>query len=226
MDILPTPTPTPSAAATTAAANPQQSDAVLSSDFETFLQMLTAQAKYQDPLEPIDSSQYAAQLAQFSMVEQQVLSNDLLTSLGGQMGSGSMAQLAGWIGMEARSTAAVGFNGAPITILSEPARVADQAMLIVRDGTGAELQRQPIPTDTQPLQWAGVTSDGAPFPPGQYSFAVESFANGESLGVKSAATYARVTETRQENGETLIVLEGGSAVPATTITALRAPQTG
>ena len=59
----------------------QQAAAVLSSDFETFLQMLTAQARYQDPLEPIDSSEYASQLAQFSMVEQQVLSNDLLTSL-------------------------------------------------------------------------------------------------------------------------------------------------
>ncbi|MEP0702358.1 MAG: flagellar hook capping FlgD N-terminal domain-containing protein, partial [Lentilitoribacter sp.] len=43
----------------------------LASDFETFLKMLTAQARYQDPLEPIDSSEYAAQLAQFSMVEQQ-----------------------------------------------------------------------------------------------------------------------------------------------------------
>lgn len=51
---------------------------VLSSDFEVFLQMLTAQAEYQDPLEPIDSSEYAAQLAQFSMVEQQVMTNDLM----------------------------------------------------------------------------------------------------------------------------------------------------
>ena len=42
----------------------------VTSDFETFLNMLTAQAKDQDPLEPIDSTEYAAQLAQFSMVEQ------------------------------------------------------------------------------------------------------------------------------------------------------------
>jgi len=183
-----------------------------------------AQAKYQDPLEPIDSSEYAAQLAQFSMVEQQVLSNDLLTSLGGQMGSNSLAQLSGWIGMEARSTAPVGFDGAPVTILSEPATVADQAMLIVRDGSGAELQRQQIPTQAQPLQWAGVSTDGVPFPPGQYSFSVESFANGQSLGTKAAATYAQVTETRHENGETLVVLSGGATVPASSITALRAAQ--
>ena len=62
--------------ATSAAPLPTQS--ALSADFETFIKMLTTQAKYQDPLEPLDSSEYAAQLAQFSMVEQQVLSNDLL----------------------------------------------------------------------------------------------------------------------------------------------------
>jgi flagellar basal-body rod modification protein FlgD len=137
-----------------------------------------------------------------------------------------MAQLAGWIGMEARSTAPVGFSGAPITILSEPATIADQAALIIRDSAGAELQRQQIPTTAQPLQWAGVTDDGVPFPTGQYSFAVESYANGESLGVKAAATYAQVTETRQENGEIRVVLSGGPTVSASEVTALRAPQSG
>ena len=53
----------------------------LTSDFDTFLKMLTAQAKYQDPLEPLDSTEYAAQLAQFSMVEQQVQTNEQLLSL-------------------------------------------------------------------------------------------------------------------------------------------------
>ena len=82
-----------------------QTKAVLSSDFETFLKMLTAQARFQDPLEPIDSSEYAAQLAQFSMVEQQVLSNDLLAQLGAQLGNGAIGQMASWIGMEARTSA-------------------------------------------------------------------------------------------------------------------------
>jgi flagellar basal-body rod modification protein FlgD len=85
----------------------------LSADFETFIKMLTTQAKYQDPLEPLDSSEYAAQLAQFSMVEQQLLSNDLLTALSTQLGSGTMGQMAEWIGMEARTTAPVLFNSAP-----------------------------------------------------------------------------------------------------------------
>ena len=53
---------------------------VISSDFETFLKMLTVQMENQDPLNPTDSSEYAMQLATFSGVEQQVLTNDLLNA--------------------------------------------------------------------------------------------------------------------------------------------------
>lgn len=76
MEILPSPTN----ASPGAAPGPPVEDASasLSSDFEVFLQMLTAQMKYQDPLNPVDSTDYATQLATFSGVEQAVLTNDLL----------------------------------------------------------------------------------------------------------------------------------------------------
>ena len=76
---------------------------VINSDFETFLKMLTTQLKNQDPLNPIESSDFAVQLATFSSVEQQVMTNDLLTGLSGQMGQMGMAQLASWVGMEERA---------------------------------------------------------------------------------------------------------------------------
>lgn len=74
----------------------------INSDFETFLIMLTTQMQNQDPLNPIDSSDFAVQLATFSSVEQQVKTNDLLTSLGQQFELMGLSQLAGWVGMEAR----------------------------------------------------------------------------------------------------------------------------
>ena len=43
--------------AAAAAATPKKATGI-ASDFETFLKMLTAQARYQDPLEPIDSTEY------------------------------------------------------------------------------------------------------------------------------------------------------------------------
>lgn len=202
---------------------PAKEGSVLSSDFETFLKMLTAQAKYQDPLEPIDSSEYAAQLAQFSMVEQQVLSNDLLKALSAQLGAGNMAQMSGWIGMDARTSAPVAFDGRPITINPNPVASADAASLVVYDSSGAEVQRGVIPVSAEPIEWAGVRPDGTPFAPGLYSFEIESRANGELLLAEPAETYARITEARLEGGETVLILEGGSPILANSVTGLREP---
>ena len=219
MDInAPTIAPSASLAATSAQAN-----SVLSSDFETFLKMLTAQARYQDPLEPIHSSEYAAQLAQFSMVEQQVMSNDLLASLAAQLGSGNMAQMASWIGMEALTTAPTYFDGTPVRISPNPAAISDEVFLIVRDVSGQEVQRIALPVSAEPVEWAGVTSDGRPFQLGVYSFDIESRANGEVILSEPAETYGRITEARLQEGEAILVLEGGSAILASGVTGLREP---
>lgn len=45
---------------------------------DDFLNMLITQLKYQDPLDPMDGSQFAAQLAQFSSLEQLTNINDTL----------------------------------------------------------------------------------------------------------------------------------------------------
>ncbi|MEY5038566.1 MAG: flagellar basal body rod modification protein, partial [Pseudomonadota bacterium] len=60
-----------SAGTTSAAPTTTSNKALISSDFDTFLKMLTAQMQNQDPLNPMDSTDYATQLATFSGVEQQ-----------------------------------------------------------------------------------------------------------------------------------------------------------
>lgn len=207
----------------TSVAKPAQADAVLTSDFETFLQMLTTQARYQDPLEPIDSSEYAAQLAQFSMVEQQVKSNELLTALSTQLGAGTMAQMAGWIGMDARSTAPVAFDGQPITVIPKPVPGADEVFLSVYDERGALVQRQRITSNEEPVVWQGVDREGRPFAPGLYTFNVESSAVGKVFSKDDAETYARIVEARRDGSETRLILQGGSSITADAVTALRAP---
>ena len=205
----------------TIAAVSAESAAVISSDFETFLQMLTAQAKYQDPLEPIDSSEYAAQLAQFSMVEQQVLSNDLLTALSDQFGSGGLSQMAGLIGMEASTTSPVQFEGSPIEITPSMEDGADAAFLIAYDSTGEEVYRSAIPVDSTSVQWDGVADDGTTLADGIYSFAVESRALGLTTGTTPAEAFTRITEARRAGTETVLILNGGSAVMTDDISALR-----
>jgi flagellar basal-body rod modification protein FlgD len=48
---------------------------------ETFLQLLVAQIKNQDPLNPTDGTQFLSQLAQFSRLEQQLQMNAQLTDI-------------------------------------------------------------------------------------------------------------------------------------------------
>lgn len=47
-------------------------------DQSDFLRLMTAQLKYQDPTNPVDNSEYVAQLAQFSMVSGVAESNQKL----------------------------------------------------------------------------------------------------------------------------------------------------
>ncbi len=53
----------------------------MADNFETFLSILTTQLRNQDPLSPMDGSQFTQQLVQMTGVEQQLLSNELLKSL-------------------------------------------------------------------------------------------------------------------------------------------------
>ena len=50
-------------------------------DYDSFLKLLIAQMKNQDPTQPMDSTQYVAQLATFSQVEQSVQMNTKLDSI-------------------------------------------------------------------------------------------------------------------------------------------------
>lgn len=222
--ITPSPNSTMPDAAGHALATPDtkaSTSAALASDFETFLKMLTAQARYQDPMDPLDSSAYAAQLAQFSMVEQQVQTNDTLAALADQMATSNMASLAGWVGMEARSASAMQFNGSPITISPDPAAMADTVMLVVTDSKDAEIQRLTLPVSAEPVQWAGVDEDGAPLASGLYNFSIESYQAGELILAEPAETYGKIIEAQAHEGEIILILEGGQAVPSSSVTALR-----
>lgn len=216
---------------TLSAANTQQSgtgptpnaskSSGLASDFDTFLKMLTAQARYQDPLEPIDSTEFSSQLAQFSMVEQQVKTNDALAALSGQMSIANMASLASWVGMEARAVTPAFFDGSPITISPSPAANSDRAELVVLDQAGKEVQRAAIPVSTDPIEWAGVDDDGNPFGEGTYSFTVESYRDEELILSAPAEVYGKVAEAQVQNGQVVLILEGGLAVLSSSVTGLR-----
>lgn len=195
----------------------------LSSDFETFLRMLTVQMENQDPLNPIESSDFAVQLATFSGVEQQVRSNDLLERLVGQQSVSALSQLAGWVGMEARAAVAGSFDGTALTLYPELPAGADQATLIVRNDTGQEVARTAIPVSSDPYHWTGLDQTGATLPPGNYAFTVEARSAGDLIGTIPVELYAPVTEARISGGAPVVVFASGEELAASEVTAVRAP---
>ncbi|MHC5307648.1 flagellar hook assembly protein FlgD [Bartonella sp. LJL80] len=64
-------------------------------DYETFVKLLVAQMKNQDPTEPMDSTQFVSQLASFSAVEQAIQTNSKLDSI---LVNGPISQAEGYIG--------------------------------------------------------------------------------------------------------------------------------
>lgn len=70
-------------------------------NFETFLTLLTTQLRNQDPLSPLDSNEFTAQLTQMAGVEQQLLTNDLLKNMLAAQNSNALSNAAAYIGKEA-----------------------------------------------------------------------------------------------------------------------------
>jgi len=84
--------PTTGPAATATAKN--------SMDYDSFLKLLIAEMKNQDPLSPKDSSEFVAQFASFSQVEQAIKTNQKLDEL---LSASSFAQTGSLIGRHAVS---------------------------------------------------------------------------------------------------------------------------
>jgi flagellar basal-body rod modification protein FlgD len=99
-------------------------------DYNTFLQLLIAEMKNQDPTNPMDTSQYMSQFAQLSSVEQAMQTNTKLDSL---LSSQSLSQADGLIGKTVSFTDSTGatFSGkvASISINS------DGSVATLQDGT-------------------------------------------------------------------------------------------
>lgn len=217
---------TPASIAISAAAGASASSSatgMIGSDFNTFLRMLTVQMQNQDPLNPIESTDYAVQLATFSGVEQQVRTNQLLDAMTAQFSLMGMSQLAGWVGQEARAAAPVWYDGDPVTLSPNPVGTADRAVLVVKDESGSVVSREDVPVSTEPYSWLGADAAGDPLPNGKYTLTLESWRDGEVIQEDPVEYYGHVLEARGGSGGVRLVLEGGIEVAATSITALRIP---
>lgn len=190
-------------------------------DFQTFLTLLTTQLRNQDPLKPTESTEFVAQLASFSAVEQQVRANDRLEQIHAALGGGASAGLAAWIGREVRAPAQAAWSGVPIAIETVPMEGADAATLVVTDDFGKVVARRSVDPAAASLTWDGADALGQALPYGRYSFAIESSKGGETLGTEQGQVFATVSEVRIEDGKQILVLDGGGRVGVDAVTAIR-----
>jgi len=137
---------------------------MLASNFETFLSLLTAQLRNQDPLSPVDSNQFTAQLTQMAGVEQQLLTNDLLTSLLASQGSNSLGGASTYIGKDATAVwSATKFTDGEANWSYELGSNATTAKLQVLDGSGKVVWEGDAPDKTSGVHdfsWDGKTTTG------------------------------------------------------------------
>lgn len=211
------------AAATTQTPLAASSKQGVTADYQTFLNMMTTQLRNQDPTSPMDSDQFAVQLATFSGVEQQVKTNELLGRLVGTAGAQTLAQLTGWVGQEARVDAPLRFDGVPITLSPNPAAAATRAILVVRAQDGHEVDRRDMPLSASNYAWNGRDSSGDLLPSGTYSLALESYDGDQLIATTGVEYYAPVQEIRSGPQGASLLLPGQIEVDAAQVTALRRP---
>ncbi|TDL84931.1 flagellar hook capping FlgD N-terminal domain-containing protein [Meridianimarinicoccus aquatilis] len=213
-------TTTAATQSTTTSATDNSSESALSSDFETFLKMLTTQMQNQDPLNPIESSDFAVQLATFSGVEQQVQTNNLLRGLGADSSLGGLSQHASWVGMDARVDGPIYFGGSPVDVYYDLPLDAASAELIVSGPSGQELHRSSI-SGAGPLAWDGVSPTGTQLLAGSYNLSIETRTLSGQSETLPVSSYARITEVQSGTDGPLVVLDSGEIVSTSGITALR-----
>jgi flagellar basal-body rod modification protein FlgD len=126
-------------------------------DFQSFLRLLTAQLRNQDPLAPLESTQFVTQLANFSTVEQLVSANARLDQLADSVSSGGLEDYAAWIDRVAEIEGApIRFNGAPAPFTIGPQLDAASVSLIVRDQNGSIVHRQAVENNSAVQFWNGA----------------------------------------------------------------------
>ncbi|HEX8903157.1 flagellar hook assembly protein FlgD [Vitreimonas sp.] len=181
--------------ATTTASQSASDTASLANNFDTFLTLLTAQLQNQDPLAPMDSTQFTQQLVQFSQVEQQIRTNQQMESLVGQFQAASASAALSYLGkdaiVEADETYLAGGEANWAYVL--PDGGADSVKITVRDSAGRAVyttEDLPITEGEHLFTWNGVKTNGETAADGVYTLDIEARMDGEDVD-----TLVRVRET-------------------------------
>lgn len=198
--------------------------ASLSANLETFLTLLTTQLKNQDPLSPLDSNEFTAQLTQMAGVEQQLLTNDLLTNLLTAQQSQGMTGASSYIGKEVTAVwAADKLTDGKASWSYELGASASSVTLQVVDGTGKTVWTGDAPAKSEGVHdftWNGQTTAGGQAADGGVYTLKITAKNGANTITSQVLTRGQVSGVELYDGTPYLNV-GNSIVPLSTVIALK-----
>jgi flagellar basal-body rod modification protein FlgD len=148
---------------------------------DQFLQLLVTQLSNQDPLNPLDGQEFAAQLAQFSTVEQLVNIKETLEGNNASIDllsqSTNAGIAAGLIGrtIEAEGNAVDWSGESDVPLAFDLGAAAASVTLTIRDEAGNVVRTLDVGAmgkGDQTVDWDGTNADGATVEQGVYTFEV------------------------------------------------------
>ncbi|MFH2047300.1 MAG: flagellar hook assembly protein FlgD [Pseudomonadota bacterium] len=182
---------------------------------EDFLNLLVTQLKFQDPLNPMDSQQFSAQLAQFSSLEQLTNMNTTLGEIHNSMPTGENNNIIDYIGKTVKtnnSKIAIsdGTVGSSVYYLDDKADVS----ISILNSAGVEVRniKEGLKDSGEyTISWDGLDNKGKKLDDGIYS--IEIRAINESGADVSAYAYFSGEVTGVTNGnKTPYLMVGGCLV--------------
>lgn len=197
----------------------------LLTDYNLFLKLLTTQMTNQDPLDPMDTSEYTAQLVQYSQVEQSIQQTGALGNILNQLLSQQMAQASNYIGREARFDSAVaGLGDGPARwtyyVDGTPASVT----ATVKDTLGNKVATVTLDPDGQgSYEWDGTLADGTKAPAGAYALSIEAV-DASGAAMETTINSVGVVDDVVTDGTGIMLGVNGIRLSATGLVAISAPQ--
>lgn len=161
------------------------------SDMNTFLTMLTSQLQNQDPLSPMDSTEFTNQLVMFSQVEQTIQTNSNLEDLNTMMMSSMSMSSVNYIGKTIQA------EGSTFTLEDSKAKFsyllsddAESVGIAILDENGDTVKTiiGEITAGNHEYEWDGTDNDGNVLEDGTYSFSVTPISGEEDVEIEVYTT--------------------------------------
>jgi flagellar basal-body rod modification protein FlgD len=224
--ILSTPTTgsSTSAATTNASAVATGSRDSIAGDFNSFLTLLTTQLKYQDPLSPMDTTQFTQQLAMFANVEQTSNVNTNMKNLITVTKGSQAAAAIGYIGktVQVDNPTATLENGAAKYTYSLAGK-SDATALVITNSLGRTVYASAGETDSgsHNFVWNGKDKDGNVLPPGNYTLSVSAVdKNGAQINT-TVGSLGTVDGIDSSTDGTINVVINGIEVPLSKVVSVQ-----